>query len=74
MDSELEEWLTAFAAAAQEAARTFAEGWPPGEPLPDPSELVNVMASAYNTAVDLARMLDDLETTVAVGSPTGPRE
>lgn len=58
--SELEVFLDAFAAAAREAAHTFAKGWPDGEPLPDPAALVNAMATAYNAAVDVGKLLDAL--------------
>lgn len=60
MDSELEDWLTAFAAAAREAAHTFAEGWPDGEPLPDPTALMNAMSTAYNAVVDVGHVIDAL--------------
>lgn len=70
MDSELEIWLDRFAASAREAAIKYAGGRPPGELLPDPTVLVRAMATAFDSAVDLARMIDDLEATAV--APIGP--
>lgn len=74
VDSELEIWLDQFADQAREAAIKYAEGRPKGEPLPDAAVLVRAMATAFDAAVDLTRMIDGLEATAVTGKPTGPRE
>lgn len=74
MDSELSRWVETFAESAREAAIKYTEGRPAGEPLPNPTVLVRAMASAFDAAVDMARMIDGLEATAVAGQPsTSPK-
>lgn len=58
MDSELEDWLDAFAAAAREAAVGYATGRADDVPLPDPRALMVAVMTAYNGAVDVRDLID----------------
>ena len=55
---ELEEWLDQFAEVSREAGAALAANWTEGEPLPSPRSLVIAMATAYDAAVDMKRLID----------------